>query len=257
MKKNYTINIPSGFLFKRLIPALVILSVLSVVFGVLFVDMIVMPNVVGVNRDVVTVPSVTGLPFEDAREKFFKAGLLTETRNREYDDSIPPDAVISQSPEAASRVKKGRKIAVVVSKGKEIGIIPDVRNISERQARILMKKAGFTIGNVRKMYSEEKAVDIVIDAFPKSGTTTSREIEVELYLSKGPKPTHAEVPNLVGESLKNAKTLVTESGLLLGKVSYQNNPSLLPGTIISQSSAPGSQVPLESKLDLVVSVIRQ
>lgn len=257
MKKNYTINIPAGFFWKKLLPAAIVVAIVGVIAGVVIVDAVVMPNVVGVNRDVVTVPAIVSLPFETAREKLFKAGLLTEIRNREYDDSIPEESIVNQFPEASSRVKKGRKIAVVISKGKEIGVIPDVRNISERQARILLKKAGFTIGNVRKIYSEERLADVVIDAFPKSGTTTSREIEVELYLSKGSRPTHAEVPNLVGESLKNAKSLIAESGLELGKTSYQNNPSLLPGTIISQSSAPGSRIPLESKLDLVVSVIRK
>ncbi|MBN1307694.1 MAG: PASTA domain-containing protein, partial [Chitinispirillaceae bacterium] len=174
----------------------------------------------------------------------------------EYDDTIPENAIVSQDPEASSRVKKGRKITVIVSRGKEIGTIPDVRNITERQARILLKKAGFALGKVKKVFSEGRPVDVVVDAFPASGTTTSREIEVDLFVSKGPKPTHAEVPNLVGESLKTAKRQIVESGLMVGAISYQNNPSLLPGTIISQSAAPGSNVPLESKLNLVVSVIR-
>ena len=256
MKRSYTINIPVATFWKVLVPVLLLLAVFGSIGGVVFIDRVVMPNVVGVNRDVVTVPDVARQSYEDARETLFKAGLLTEIRGREYDDTVPEQAVISQQPIAGARVKKGRKIAVVVSKGKEIAVIPDVRNVSERQARILMKKAGFTIGNIKKVYSEERPVDLVINAFPQSGTTTSREIEVDLFISKGPRPTHAEVPNLVGESLKNAKKLITESGLTVGAVSYQNNPSLLPGTIISQSSAPGSKVPLESKLNLVVSVIR-
>jgi serine/threonine-protein kinase len=256
MKRNYTINIPVRFFWKVLLPGLALLAVFGTVAGILVVDKIIMPNVVGVNRGVVEVPDVVRLSFEECREKFFKAGLLTEVRGKEYDDSVAQDAIISQYPEAGSRVKKGRKIAVVVSKGKEISIIPDVRNISERQARIKLKKTGFTLGKIKKVYSKERPVDVVINAFPQSGTTTSREIEVDLFVSKGPKPTHAEVPNLVGESLKSAKKKINESELVLGKISYQNNPSLLPGTIISQSAAPGSRVPLESKLNLVVSVIR-
>ena len=50
---------------------------------------------------------------------------------------------------------------------------------------------------------------------------------------------------------------IEESGLVIGKVDYKNNPALLPGTIISQSAAPGSKVHLNSKIDLVVSVIRK
>ncbi len=256
MKRSYTINIPVGTFWKKLVPAMLILAVLGSIGGIIVVDRVIMPNVVGVSRDVVTVPKVARLAFEEARETLFKVGLLTEIRGREYDDTIPEQAIVSQQPIAGARVKKGRKIAVVVSKGKEIAIIPDVRNVSERQARIIMKKAGFSIGSIKKVYSNERPVDLVINAFPQSGTTTSREIEVDLFVSKGPRPTHAEVPNLVGESLKNAKTLIEESGLNVGAVSYQNNASLVPGTIISQSSAPGSKVPLESRLNLVVSVIR-
>lgn len=256
MKRNYTINIPVGFFWKVLVPALAVFSVIGIIAGILVVDRIIMPNVVGVNRGVVEVPDVVRLSFEECREAFYKAGLLTEVRGKEYDDTVALDAIISQYPEAGSRVKKGRKIAVVVSKGKEISIIPDVRNVSERQARIKLKKAGFVLGKVKKVYSVKRPADIVVNAFPQSGTTTSREIEVDLFVSKGPKPTHAEVPNLVGESLKTAKKKITESELVLGKITYQNNPSLLPGTIISQSAAPGSRVPLESGLNLVVSVIR-
>ncbi len=256
MKINYTISVPAGFFWKKLVPGIFILGIVGAIGGAVFVDRFIMPNVVGVNRDVVSVPGIVALSFEDGREALFKAGLLTEIRGREYDDTIPDQHIISQYPESAARVKKGRKIAVIVSKGKEIGVIPNVRDISERQARIKLKKAGFVLGNVKKVYSEDRAVDIVIDAFPKSGTTTSREIEVELYVSKGPRPTHAEVPNLIGESLKTAKTTISEHGLVLGSISYQNNPSLLPGTIISQSAAPGSKIPLDSKLNLVVSIIR-
>ena len=256
MKRSYTISIPVGFFWKRLLPAMALIGVVGVIGGILVIDLLIMPNVVGINRDVVTVPNVVRMPFEEGREVFFKAGLLTEVRGKEYDDTIPVNSIVSQNPEASSRVKKGRKITVIVSKGKEIGTIPDVRNITERQARIILKKSGFTLGKTKKVFSEVRPVDIVIDAFPASGTITSREIAVDLFVSKGPKPTHAEVPNLVGESLKAAKRQIVKSGLVVGAISYRNNPSLLPGTIISQSAAPGSSVPLESKLNLVVSVIR-
>ena len=80
--------------------------------------------------------------------------------------------------------KEGRRISVTVSKGKEIAIIPDVRNLSERQARIELKKHGFTLGKVKKVYSDDKPVDVVVNAFPESGTTISREMEVDLIVSK-------------------------------------------------------------------------
>lgn len=256
MKNNLTINIPLRILWKILLPGALVICIIGIIGGIVVVDRMIMPKIVGVNRDIVEVPDLAGLEYEKAREKLFAVGLLTEIRSKEYDNQIPDQSIISQFPEKGEKVKKGRKIAVVLSKGKEIAIVPDVRNLSERQARILLKKGGFTVGDVKKSFSEERPLDMVIDAFPKSGTTISREMEVNLYISKGPRPTHAEAPNLVGESIGAAKKKIEESGLVVGKIDYQNNPSLLPGTVISQSVAPGSRVPLESKVNMVVSVIR-
>jgi serine/threonine-protein kinase len=256
MKKNFTININTSIFWKVIIPGCLIAMSVGIIGGILLIDKVIMPNIVGVQRDIVTVPSVTGMQLESGKETFYKAGLLTEIRNREYDDKIQEGSIISQFPEAGSKVKKNRRIAIVVSKGKEIGIIPDVRNLTERQARIELKKKGFTIGKIKKVYDEEKPLDVIINAFPECGTKISRAMDVDLILSKGPKPTSAEVPNLVGESIAEAKKKIEESGLAIGSISYQNNPSLLPGTIVSQSESPGSKIPLDSKINLVVSVIR-
>jgi beta-lactam-binding protein with PASTA domain len=62
------------------------------------------------------------------------------------------------------------------------------------------------------------------------------------------------VPNLIGESLLDAKKKIEESGLELGKLDYKNNATLSPGTVISQSVPPGSSVALKSAINVVVSV---
>lgn len=257
MKKNYTISIPVKTFWTIIVPSFLVTCILGAVTGFFFVDKIVMPQIAGVNRDILEVPGVNGLSYEAARQKLYEAGLLTEIRSREFDSNLPEDAVISQTPEKGEKVKKGRKIAIVLSKGKEVAVIPDVRSLTERQARIEMKKSGFTIGKVKKTFHETVPNESVIDAFPQSGTTVSRALEVDLIISKGVKPTHTEVPNMVGESITSAKEKLAESNLNAGKISYENNPSLLPGTIISQSAAPGSRLPLDSSVDLVVSVIRK
>lgn len=256
MKKSYTISIPAATFWKIYVPAALVVVALGMLAGMLVIDKVVMPGIVGVNRDMVDVPSVIGMPLNDAREALYKVGLLTEIKGREYDNKIAEESVLQQFPAAKAHVKKGRRIAVTLSKGKEIATIPDVRNISERQARIELKKHGFTVGKIKKVYSEDKAVDVVLDAFPQSGTTVSRAMEIDLMVSKGRRPTHAEVPNVVGESLTEARKKFEEAGLKAGNIDYQNNPSLLPGTVISQSASPGSNVPLESSIDIVVSVVR-
>jgi beta-lactam-binding protein with PASTA domain len=62
------------------------------------------------------------------------------------------------------------------------------------------------------------------------------------------------VPNLIGESLLDAKKKIEESGLVLGKIDYKNNTTLSPGTVVSQSVPPGSSVALKSAINVIVSV---
>jgi beta-lactam-binding protein with PASTA domain len=77
---------------------------------------------------------------------------------------------------------------------------------------------------------------------------------LEITVSDGPKPTHADVPNLIGEGLLNAKNKIEKSGLKLGKIEYKANATVPPGTVISQSASPESSIPLESTINIVVSV---
>lgn len=253
-EKRYTISIPVSSFWKVYVPAAVLLVFIMTVAGIFFVDVLIMPKISGVDRDLVEVPPVEGLPLEQGREKLFAVGLLTEIRSRDYDNTIAEDAIISQSPERGEKVKKGRRVLVALSKGKEFAAIPDVKNFTEHQARVELKKRGFTVGDVKKTYNDKKPADAVIDAFPQCGATISRDMKIELIVSKGAKPTSTEMPNIVGESLADAKKKLEDSGLAVGKMNYRNDPSVVPGTVISQSISPGEKVALDTPVGITVSV---
>jgi beta-lactam-binding protein with PASTA domain len=255
-KRYYTVSVPVGVFWKIVVPAIVLVSVLAMCAGVFFIDEFVMPRVVGIERDMVEVPDVKGLLLDQGREKCYGAGLLTELRSRDYDSNVPEDAIISQMPAPGSKVKKGRRISVVVSRGKEFAVIPDVKNMTERQARMELKRRGFLLGEIKKIFHDKQQAETAIDAFPKSGSTVSRDMKVDLIISKGPKPTSAEMPNIVGESLTEAKKKIDMSGMRVGTINYRSNPSLLPGTVIAQSVSPGDNVPLGTPVDMTVSIIQ-
>jgi serine/threonine-protein kinase len=251
-KKKYTISIQVGTFWKVVVPSFFAAALI----GIFFIDIVVMPRVVGIDRDLKAVPSVAGMSIDQGREKLFSVGLLTEIRSREYDKTVPDGNIVSQNPAPGEKVKKGRRILVTVSKGKEFAVIPNVKKLTERQARIELKKAGITIGDVKKSFNNENPVDAVIDAFPASGTTISRDMKVDILVSKGAKPTSAEMPNIVGESLNEAQKKIEETGLSVGKITYKNDSSLLPGTVISQSVSPGENVALSTTVAITVSVIQ-
>ncbi|MBN1130276.1 MAG: PASTA domain-containing protein [Chitinispirillaceae bacterium] len=255
-KKYYSIHIPVGAFWKIYMPVAFGICCVAFFAGLFFVDLYVMPRIVGINRDMVVVPDVSGISYEQAREKLFGVGLLTEIKSREYDSKIPVDGIIKQYPEPGTNVKKSRRVLVIVSKGEEYAVVPDLQNLTEIQAKNELKKMGFSVGEVEKVYHNKRPKDLVINTVPANRTTISRDMKVDLILSMGPKPTSAEMPNIVGEPLAEAKKKLKESGLRVGKTRYRNDHSLLPGTVISQSVPPGNRVPFESAVNITVSIIR-
>ena len=255
MKKNYSISVPADLFWKVIVPSLAILAILGGVGGILIVDKLIMPGIVHTDRQDVIVPSLVKEPWEKARQTLFDVGLRLQIRERQYDEKIPRDYVMSQQPAPHEQVKKGRMVVVVVSKGSETGVVPDLRKFTERKAVTELRKQGFLVGRKKHDFSDSLDKDMVISLTPPQGTSMSREMPVDLLISDGAKPTHADMPNLIGESLMDAKKKIEDSDLKLGTIGYKNNGTLSPGTVMSQSVPPGSSVPLETTINIVVSVI--
>jgi serine/threonine-protein kinase len=255
MKKSYTINIPVKTFWRVIVPLLIFSIACGSLIGILIIDRFVMPKIIGVKKDLVAVPTITNTEFEEGRQKLFNIGLRCETKTREYSDHVQKGYIINQNPPAQTQVKKGRQIDIILSKGPEIAVIPDIQGIPQQQAVIQLHKSGFDVGKLKKVYSDTIPKDQIVNTVPETGTTISKEIPVDLQVSNGPKPTHAEAPNIVGERIEDARAKIEENGLVVGKVDYKDNPSLKPGTVISQSVPPGTTIPLENAINIVVSVI--
>jgi serine/threonine-protein kinase len=257
MKKNYSINITieRRTFWTILVPIAVLLTLTGIMTGILIVDRLIMPRMIHVNRGVVTVPAITDLGFEDARQKLYDIGLRMQITSKDYSDAIPRDHVITQEPAPGEKLNTAerRGVQVVISKGPEIITMPSIENMQEFQARRELIRLGLTVGKIARKFSDEVPKDGIISSSPKAGTSISREMPVDLVISKGPEPTTTEVPTLVGEMLSTAKKSIEEAGLKVGKIETRPSSSAAPGSIISQSESPGSSVPFGTAINLVVS----
>ena len=167
----------------------------------------------------VTVPSVTGEPRATAQAKITRAGLTPEVTT-ENSKTVPADHVISQDPEGAVRVAKGRTVKLVVSAGPEAVTIPDLVGKTEAEARQVLGDLGLT----------EPSLDRVLRAVAP-GTA------VALKLSSG----QVTVPDLVGKTQNEAFTLLTEAGLT-PKSAYKQTADAAEGTVLEQDKKAGDVV---------------
>ena len=257
MSRSYTISVPVRTFWRIVVPGFVAALIVGAIAGVLIVDRVVMPNIVGVNKGIVTVPDITGMDFEAGRQRLYDIGLIARVKEEEFNDTVAAGAVARQFVTPGEKVKKGRHIDVAVSRGPIAGTIPAVGGMAEHVARLELRKKGFTVGKVAKQYNSRVAKGSVIGTSPPEGTTISREMRLTLRVSNGPRPTHATMVNVVGERLGQARAKIQEAGLSVGNIDYRDNPSLAPGTIPSQSVPPGTNVPLGDPVNLVVSVVKR
>jgi hypothetical protein len=92
----------------------------------------------------VKVPDVRGLQIEDAAPFFEQNRLRYVIVDSIFSKETVPGAIVELLPEANSKVKKNRIVYVTVNaKTEETAIIPDVTDLSFRQAAALLMARGF------------------------------------------------------------------------------------------------------------------
>lgn len=97
--------------------------------------------------DTMGVPNVVGIDLSTAKSIITSSGLDVGDISYKYSDTVSQGQVISQDPEADSKVKDGSKVNLVVSKGPEAKYVtvPDVSGKSISEARAIMQNAGLRV----------------------------------------------------------------------------------------------------------------
>ncbi|MDY6950788.1 MAG: PASTA domain-containing protein, partial [Thermodesulfobacteriota bacterium] len=105
------------------------------------------------SEDVVVVPDLGGKDVVYALELLTDLGLNIKISAFVYRADIPKNHVAYQDPIPGAEVKKDRDIRIVLSKGPENVLLPNVVGMDIREAHIIMEENGLTEGVVSKTYS--------------------------------------------------------------------------------------------------------
>jgi serine/threonine-protein kinase len=107
---------------KRLIKIplyLIILSILGIISGYLTFKLLSFGKTVDV-------PDLRGKGMVEASSILKNKGLYIRLENEDYDSYVPQGYIIRQDIPAGNKVKEGREIGVVLSKGPRVKYVPDV-----------------------------------------------------------------------------------------------------------------------------------
>ena len=102
-------------------------------------------------------------------------------------------------------------------------------------------------------FSDSLYKGVVINQSIAAKNPVSKNRNVDLTISLGPKPTSLEIPNVVGKSMIVAEKELEALGIKLGFIRYSYRPNLVPGTVLHQSVPAGRNVTLVDSVNLMVS----
>lgn len=200
----------------------------------------------------VEVPNVVGKPMALAQQVLEAKNLRVKVAET-YDESVPAGQVVSQSPEAGSKVKEQRLVTIYVSKGGEDVEMPDLQGMTRSAAEERLKKMGLKVGSIYEKYSSEEDAGTVIAQTPRAGSKIMKGQSVDLTISKGTKSKKVRVPDFTGGTLDAAQSSLSSLKLRTGTVVKQASRQA-EGTIVSQTPAAGSEIEEGSAVDFVVAV---
>lgn len=172
---------------------------------------------------------------------------FTITINRARDPRIPIDRVVSQLPLATSKVSTGSSVTLTLSDGPGDAIVPvGLIGKSLEEARILLVQSGLVILRTNPVDSEQ-APGTVLSVAPKSGENVRAGSGVVLDIASG----NVQVPNLVGVSEIQARTLLIQAGFLV-KIVDATDASQPVGVVLAQAPDAGLVKTIGSSVTITV-----
>lgn len=170
----------------------------------------------------------------------------------EYDSTKKEGVVLSQKPEADSKmVKQGATIQLTVNGKNSQVVVPHLLNTTEEDA-IKQLESRSLIPEIVYIRSDDVNTDYVSSEFPNPGQKTTIGSTIYLYVSKGPVPKKVKIPDVTGKKLEEARAELEKKGLQV-EYEYDENSYEEKDTVIRQNPLQGGTVKKGYTVKLVLS----
>ena len=200
------------------------------------------------------VPDLVGLPVASVEALVVEAGLGYRSRedSKRYDDLVPTDYVLRQSPPAGTVVKRGATVDIVLSLGPQLMAVPDVRGEALQAAQVTLAAAGLAVGRTNGVHSLNAQPGSVYEQFPPPGEMVGRSSTVDLYLATSSRAGIFLMPDLIYRDYETVRRFFEARSFRLGSVKFEPYESVAPGIILRQFPLPGHPLRRQDVISLVV-----
>lgn len=231
-------------LFKKILYGL-----LGFVIFILLLDNLIMPWFV--SSPETTVPEVIGMQVNEGIRVLEDKGFEPVISDTSYGLKAAVGEIFLQKPDAGSVVKEGRTVYLFISGGVKTVAVPLLKGKSLLDAKFALERLGLKLGRIERIQSSQPE-DMIFDQQFEEGTSIKQGDFVGVTISAGKGGGTIIVPDLIGKSLTEARKILADSSLIIGKVNYQPSSTLLPNTILDQYPSSGNSVNPGNAIDLFV-----
>lgn len=233
----------------KLYISLVIASLISAAI-IYIADAYIFPTYTNYNEGITT-PDVTRMHIDTAAELLTDRGLRFEVIDRRANAAYPVNYIIDQNPRAGQLVKPNRKIYLKVNiENRPTVKVPDLTNLSLRNARIQLVNYGLQVGSIS--YKSSRYKNTVLAQSIEVGKEIEKGSTINLVISDGLGVKMITVPDLVGKSLTEAQRLIITSGLRIGTYEYVADRSVPINTVIGISPSDKPTLLEGTEIDLII-----
>lgn len=175
----------------------------------------------------ITVPDFSGLTREQLKTETHRRHLRFSIADSVYVLNYPKGTVVDQNPYPGFKVKKDRLIYITMNAvGYEKVTMPDLRDMSYRQAKASLENRGLRLGKIT--YIPYIAENIVMEQKVSGkvvapGDTLYKGSEIELVLGNGLSNAQTPVPDVIGMHAIDAIHKIQNYLLNLGGVNSDNS----------------------------------
>lgn len=198
--------------------------------------------------DLVTVPSVVGLPLEEARTTLEDLDLEVEVE-RAPSEQIEAGMVMDQDPARNEEVASGSRVLLTVSSGRDVVVVPSLLLLTQDEAVEQLRELGLEPEITPREVADAEP-GYVVDQNPAADEEVPPGSTVEIFVST--EAGTVLVPDVVGVPLAQAQARLQAEGL---RFTSTEAPSadVPTGAVISSDPGAGASVQRNAQVALVVS----
>lgn len=195
----------------------------------------------------VTVPKLIGLSPPEAERAASSLGLNVIIERQYFSPQIPEGRILSQLPDAGTKVRRGWQVRVAQSLGPQRVAIPDVLGESGRAADINIERRGLDLGSIAYIQIPGTPADQVLAQSPPANASGIAVPKISLLVSGAAAPVAYIMPSFTGQPLGSVNQKLLDAGFRLGNV------TAIAPALPSESSTPSTSPPSNSPQSLTSS----